>query len=123
MPEALILTGQEFVPYLASEPAMGNVERTAVYRLSVTLSSYLISPIKVPFVITYRRLPHPFPPVCAEFEIRLGTDSFQWFLLNAGGTAQLNFGKDNDVSPCRTQRNEVYSHNRGLEVRFDHFNL
>jgi hypothetical protein len=27
MPEALILTGQEFIPYLASKPAMGNVER------------------------------------------------------------------------------------------------
>jgi hypothetical protein len=56
MPEALILTGQEFVPYLASKSAMGNVERTAVYRLSVALSSYLISPIKVSFAVTYRHL-------------------------------------------------------------------
>src|SRR5258705_498403 len=61
MPEAPVLTGQEFVPYLASKPAMGNVERTAVYRLSVALSSYLISPVKVPFAMTYRHLSYPFP--------------------------------------------------------------
>ena len=113
MPEALILTGQEFVPHLASKPAMGNVERTAVYRLSVALSSYLISPVKVSCAMTYRHLSYPFSPVFAEFEIRLGTGSLQWFLLNAGGAARLNFGKDNAVSSCRTQLNEVYSRNRG----------
>src|SRR5882762_10557790 len=94
MPEAPVLTGQEFVPYLASKPAMGNVERTAVYRLSVALSSYLISPVKVPFAMTYRHLSYPFPPVCAEFEIRFGTGSLQWFLLNArkASTVELTVG-------------------------------
>jgi len=102
---------------------MGNVERTAVYRLSVALSSYLISPVKVPFAMTYRHLSYPFLSVCAEFEIRLGTGSLQWFFLNARKTGRLNFGRGNAVSPGRTQGNEVYPHNRGPEARFDHFNL
>jgi|SRR3977135_4531668 hypothetical protein len=107
MPEALILTGQEFVPYLASKPAMGNVERTAVYRLSVTLSSYLISPIKVPFAMTYRHLSYLSPQYAQNLRFVSELAPSCGFSSMLEKTARLDFGRGN----------------RGPEARFDHFNL
>src|SRR5882762_4690480 len=112
MPEAPVLTGQEFVPYLASKPAMGNVERTAVYRLSVALSSYLISPVKVPFAMTYRHLSYPFPQYSRNLRFVSELAPSSGFASTLEKTARLDFGRGSAVSPGRTQGNEVYPHNR-----------
>src|SRR5882762_11427694 len=113
MPEAVILTGQEFVPHMASKPAMGNVEQAAVYRLSVPLSSYLISPVKVPFAMTYRHLSYPFSPVFAEFEIRLGAGSLQWFLLNARGYITVKLRQGQRRTPPAAPKATRFTHTTG----------
>src|SRR5467141_692912 len=86
-------------PSSGVQTAMGNVERTAVYRLSVTLSSYLISPIKVPFAMTYRHLSYPFPQYSRNLRFVSELAPSSGFSSTLEKTARLNLGRGNARIP------------------------